>query len=151
MDAGASIRAACVRCGAVRNGLTTVCPACGNVPQGEALALAWLLSSHHLTAAEVDAAGERIRGGGAVRPDPRALDRARRALGRHAATDPGLSVAATVGLFALSLLVTPLPALGAAWTWWEPRPLAARTALAVSVPALVLLWVLRGVTLWRDG
>jgi hypothetical protein len=121
------------------------------VAEGEALLVAWLLSTHHLTAAEVEVAGARIRSGQAVRPGEAALEQARRALGRHTSTDAGLSLRPTLLLFAVSVVVSPLPGLGAAWTWWDSRPRAARTALLVSAPALVFSWVLRGAVAWAES
>ncbi len=135
-------RSVCVRCGAERGRWDQVCPGCGHRPEGEGLLVAWLLSRENLSEGELAAVRARILGGEVIRPTERMLDRARRALGTHFATDLGLGTGERWALLATSILVTPLPGLVfGAWTW-NSRPRAARQALALSVPASVAFFLL---------
>lgn len=134
------VRAICLRCGGPKAAYDAICPACGHVPEGEGLLVAWLLSDAHLDAAGLDAAAARVRSGEGIRPSDKLLDRARRALGRHATQDPGLTGGQRAALFATSLALTPLVGLTAAWWWREARPRAAAQALAMSLPVSVALF-----------
>ena len=93
-------RTLCVRCGVVRADFRTICPACGHRPEGEGQLIPWLLSENHLDEAEFEATAQRIKDGELVQPSRRMLDQARRALGTHYASDPGLSANEALGLFA---------------------------------------------------
>lgn len=138
-------RAVCVRCGGERPDYTQTCPRCGHRPEGEGLLVAWLLSSENLGDAELDATAERVRAGDAPKPSPRMLDRARRALGSHFATDLGLTTGQRLALLGTSLFLTPLVGWVLFAWWWNSRPRAAVQALALSLPATVLFTV---VVLW---
>lgn len=131
-------RGVCIRCGGDRARYEQVCPACGHAPSGEGLLVAWLLSSEHLSDAELDVAAERIREGKPLRPSNRQLDTARRALGSHFDSDPGLTTAQKAALLVTSLLLTPLPGWVLWASWRGQRPRAAWQALALSAPATIL-------------
>ena len=141
MADGSTGPAVCVRCGGMRDGFDRICPACGHRPEGEGLLVAWLLSSANLGDDELVAVQERIRNGEWVRPSARMLDRARRALGTHASSDPGLTRREGLALLATVILATPLVGwvLGA-W-WWRDRPRTARQAVAIALPATVVFTV----------
>lgn len=131
----------CPRCAERRGDFSDVCSACGHRPEDEGLLIAWLLSSEHLDDAGLDAAAVRIRDGQPIRPSGKMLEVARRALGRHFDTDPGMTRAHRVYLLACSLLLTPLVGW-VLWFWWRAdRPRAATQALALSAPASALLFV----------
>lgn len=134
-------RAVCARCGGMRDGYDRICPACGHRPDGEGLLVAWLLSSENLSDEELALVQTRIRSGEWVRPSGRMLDRARRALGTHVTTDPGLTSRQLFALLATVVLATPLVGwvLGA-W-WWRDRPRTARQAIWVAAPATVVFTV----------
>ena len=135
-------RAVCVRCGSAREDYRQICPHCGHRPEAEGLLVAWLLSDEHLDAAQLDAAAARVRNGESIRPSERMLERARRALGTHFASDPGMTVAQRFALLATSLLVTPLVGW-VLWFWWRGRrPRAAMQALGLSLPATAVFTAL---------
>ena len=138
-------RAVCVKCGADRSSYEQTCPTCGQRPEGEGLLVAWLLSDQNLSEAELDATRERIRGGATIRPSGRMLDRARRALGSHFATDQGMTTGQRIALLGTSLFLTPLVGIVLFVWWWNVRPRAAVQALALSLPATVLF---TAVVLW---
>jgi hypothetical protein len=130
--------AVCVRCGGFRAVFRDICPHCGHRPEGEGVLVAWLLSEENLDPERLQAAAERVRGGEVIRPSDRMIERARKALGTHFSSDPGLTVAERAGLLALGLLVTPLPGW-VLWAWWRrERPRAALQALGLSLPASAL-------------
>jgi hypothetical protein len=130
-----------VRCGGERDRWDQVCPGCGHRPEGEGLLVAWLLSRENLSEPELAAVRARIVGGEVIRPTERMLDRARRALGTHFATDLGLGTAERWAVLAGSILLTPLPGLVlGAWSW-DSRPRAARQALALSLPASIAFFL----------
>lgn len=141
--------AVCVRCGGFRADYREICPHCGHRPEGEGLLVAWLLSAEHLRQDQLEATSERVRSGESIRPSQRMIDRARRALGTHFASDPGLTGWQRIGLLATSILLTPL----VGWTlflWWRrSRPRAAIQALGLSLPATAVftalgLWLMFG-------
>lgn len=134
--------AVCIRCGAVRDGFDQICPRCGHRAEGEGLLVAWLLSSANLPSDELDAVAARIAAGEVVRPSARQIEKARRALGRHFASDPGLSTNERLLLLACGLTLTPLVGYVLAAWWRADRPRAAVQALALSVPASVLYFTL---------
>jgi hypothetical protein len=103
--------------------------------------VAWLLSRENLSEAELLAVRERIRGGEVIRPTERMLDKARRALGLHFATDRGLDARERWAVLATSILLTPLPGLVLGVWSWNSRPRAARQALALSLPASVAFFL----------
>ncbi len=137
-----SERAVCVRCGGVRASFEAICPACGHRPDGEGLLIAWLLSENNLDEAAFAKVQIRIQEGEAIRPSGKMLDKARRALGSHFATDTGLTSRERLGLLAVDLLLTPL--IGwVLFAWWRnERPRAALQALRITLPVTVLFTVL---------
>lgn len=135
-------RAVCGRCGTDKAAFDAVCPACGFVPEGDGLAVAWLLSDEHLGTDELDAVQARIRTGEPVEPGDKMLAVARRALRRDFASDPGLTTAQRLGVLACSIVLTPLVGLTLWWTWRTDRPRAAWQAFALSAPATVAFTVL---------
>lgn len=143
-------QAVCGRCGGRKPDYDRICPHCGFRPEGDGLLVAWLLSSHHRDAAELDAIADRIREGELVRPSKRMLAAARRGLGRSWGSDPGMSRRQRLALLATSLLLTPLVGWVLALWWWGSRPRAALQALALSAPASALFFVI-GVWLARSG
>lgn len=132
------MKAACQRCGAAREAFDDICPSCGHRPAGEGLLVAWLLSTHNLDPGQLEAAAKRIADGTPLRPTKNQLDRARRALGRDFTTDPGLSMGELLGLFATSLVATPLVGWVAWWWWRDTRPRAALQSLALSAPVTLV-------------
>ncbi len=129
----------CVKCGADKPRFDGVCATCGHRPADEGLLVAWLLSEANLGVPEREAAARRITAGESIRPSAKMLRKARRALGRDLASDPGLTVGQRVALLSCSLLLTPL----VGWTCWfwlrRDRPRAALQSLALSLPPTVLL------------
>lgn len=138
-------RAICVRCGAARHGWAEVCPGCGHRPEGEGLLIAWLLSEEHLSAGALERAAERIRAGEPVRASAHMLARARKALGREASQDPGMTGPQRRLLVLTSLLLTALPGLALWWHWRQAFPRSASQAVRLSLPAGALAW---GASLW---
>jgi hypothetical protein len=135
-------RAVCPRCGADRLRYSDTCPSCGHRPVDDGLLIAWLLSSEHLSDAQLDAAKQRIAEGGTIQPSKRQLRVARRALGRTFDSDPGLSLTHRTLLLATSLVLTPLPAW-ACFAWWlNTRPKAAWQSFGVALPGSVLYFAL---------
>ena len=140
--------AICQRCGGTRSSYDQICPACGHRPRGDGLLVAWLLSSRHLDPESLEQVAARIGAGESIRPSARQLDRARRALGQDLSTDPGLTVGQRLGVLLTSLVLTPLVGW-TGWLWWrESRPRAAKQALALSLPATVVLTVLLPAIWW---
>ena len=139
------MRAVCSRCGGQKPDFDHTCPTCGFRPDGDGLLVAWLLSTHHRDADQLDAIAGRIRAGEVVKPSRRMLDQARRALGRSWATDQGMTRGQRTALIATSLFLTPLVGWVLAGWWREQRPRAALQALALSLPASVLFF---GLGLW---
>ena len=134
-----------MKCGGQRGAFRQVCPACGHRPEGEGLLVAWLLSSENLDSDSLDSVAKRILEGESIRPSGRMLERARRALGSHIASDPGLGARVMLALFAVHLVLTPLVGW-VLFAWWrQTRPRAALQALALAVPVTVLF---TGVFLW---
>jgi len=139
--------AICHNCGGEKAGPLVPCKACGFVPTGEDRPIAWLFSGHHLEAAELMEAAERIRAG--ERPDPPSALRqaARTAMGALPLLDPsgkGLSRRDLVGVVVGSLLLTPLVGIAVWFGWREDRPKAAAQALwtSLAIGGLVALaWV----------
>jgi hypothetical protein len=141
-------RAVCLRCGADKGAFDQICPSCGHRPEGEGLLVAWLLSDQSLTGPQLDDAAARIRSGTSIRPTERMLARARAALGRDEARDPGLTRPQRLALLATSLLLTPAVGL-VTWAWWRTeRPRTAAQALWLSAPAGVAFLVLVGWAWW---
>ncbi len=143
------MRALCIRCGRDKRDYLAVCPGCGHRPEGDGVLVGWLLSSHNLDDAQLDATAARIRAGEVVRPSPAMLKRARRALGRQVATDPGLGVRPLAGLLAANIFFSPVVGWICAAFWWRERPRAALQAALLSAPITVVgtvlwLWVARG-------
>ncbi len=146
-------RALCVRCGGSKRSYDAICASCGHVPEGEGLLVAWLLSAHHLDAAALEATAQRLRAGEAVRPSDALLERARYALGTHARQDAGLAPRSRALLLLVSVVLTPLVGLAAAFTWRETRPRASAQALAMSAPVSLgfLLFVVWRIVATRLG
>lgn len=131
-------RAICLRCGAEKGTSASICPACGHRPEGDGLLVAWLLSDAHVDDAALDAIATRIRAGEPLRPSEPMLERARRALGRHAAQDPGLPASTRLALLATSIVLTPAVGLVCWASWRDRRPRSATQALWLSLPAGLL-------------
>ncbi len=132
------VTAVCVRCGSLRQGFDQICPKCGFRPDGEGLLVAWLLSSANLPKDELDRVAARVAAGESIRPSARQVDKARKALGQHFSSDPGLTTRQRMALLGCSLLVTPLVGLMLAGWWRAERPRAAFQSLALSLPASIL-------------
>ncbi|MFT7517923.1 MAG: hypothetical protein ACI9MC_000047 [Kiritimatiellia bacterium] len=131
-------RAVCVRCGHSRPEYTQICPSCGHRPVDDGLVVAWLLSSGNLSADQLDVAAARVISGEVIRPSDRQIAKARKALGRAFATDPGLGVPMSLLLLATGVVLTPLPAwICFAW-WLNSRPRAAWQAFAAAVPVSLI-------------
>lgn len=135
-------RAICVRCGVSRTDYRAPCPGCGFAPEGEGVAVAWLLSSEHLDDAALDAVQERVRSGESVEPSARMIATARRALQQDFSSDPGLDTRQRLLILGTSLLLTPAVGWVLWWTWRRSRPRAAWQAFALSAPATVAFTVL---------
>jgi hypothetical protein len=112
--------------------------------------VAWLLSEHHLSAAQLERASHRIRAGHRLAPREDLLVRARAGLedatpGRsrrmdEAADPPGgrLPRWTLVVLGVISLLFTPLPGWVAWWSWRHTAPRAAHQVLQLLLPLTVV-------------
>lgn len=135
------MKAVCTKCGDIHARYDQVCPACGARPAGDGLLVAWLLSSENLGAEELEKVAVRIASGETIRPSARQLDSARRARGEHLSSDPGMTVNHRVALLATSLLLTPLVGWTLWFHWRGRRPRAAIEALALSLPATVLFFL----------
>lgn len=135
------LRAVCTRCGADKPAFDRVCGACGHRPDGDGLLVAWLVSDQFLPSSQLPAVAERVKRGEVIRPSLRQLDRARRALGRHFASDAGLDVRQRRLLLAANLALTPLVGW-TLWLWWrDERPTASWQALWLTWPASILGFV----------
>ena len=99
--------------GSLRGHWEDTCPSCGHRPEGDGVLVARLLSAAHLDEAGSERVQARIRDGESIRPSRRMLDTARRALGKHFATDQGLSARDAAALFATNVLLT---------RWWAGSP-----------------------------
>lgn len=131
--------AICLKCGQSKSDFDVICPHCGHRPFGDGLLMAWLVSSHHLSPAQLEAAAQRIRSGKDLNPSEALLETARQALGRAASQDPGLPTAQRLALLLTSVIFTPWPGL-VLWFWWrKERPKTAKQSLWLSLPA-GLLW-----------
>ncbi|MCA9571772.1 MAG: hypothetical protein KC656_28235 [Myxococcales bacterium] len=144
--------ALCVRCGFTKADYLSVCPDCGHRPEGDGVLVGWLLSSENLDEAQMVATAARIRSGEPIRPSRKMLAKARRALGRQVATDPGLGLREALALLGANVLFSPLVGWTCAAWWWSERPRASLQAVLLSAPASVAmtalwLWVgTRGAT-----
>lgn len=133
------------------------CPACGQKPVGDERLLSWLLSSQHLPQAELVEAAERISAGTFPKPGPELLAVARDALNpvpdarveQPADPDAPLSTRERLQLLAFNVLFTPLVGLVLFLAWRRRRPVAARDALHLSWPVMLLGVVIWGVLLLR--
>ena len=144
-----SVRCVCVRCGRLKVGLRTRCPACGAAVLENDLELAWLLSGLHLSAEELEAVSQRVISGAPIRPTEAMRRKARAALGRTFKEDRGLPSKVLVLLSATGLVLTPLPAWLLAFWWRKTRPRSALQALFVAACCTLLylwavLWVVLG-------
>ena len=115
----------------------------------ESLELAWLLSTHHLSEADLSSASARIQAGDAIRPTPEMRLKARRAMRRTFRDDRGFAVKELALLCAVGLVVTPLPGWLLGYWWRASRPRAAVQALFISACCSLLyagavVWVLFG-------
>lgn len=141
------VRCACTRCGRIRVGLRTLCPACGAEVDESNLEMAWLLSTHHLSEAQLVAASERVASGDTIRPTPEMVLLARRAMGRTFREDAGFTAKELGVLCAVGLVLTPLPGWLLAYWWRASRPRAAVQAFFIAgccsaLYAGAVLWVL---------
>jgi hypothetical protein len=100
------------------------------------------LSSENLSDEAMARVSDRIRSGEVIQPSERQLRQARVALGSHLSSDPGMTFGQRVGLLLTSLFLTPLVGW-ALWVGWRrSRPRAALEALALSLPASVMFFLL---------
>lgn len=74
------MKAVCQRCGADKPGPLVPCRSCDHVPTGEERTIAWLLSDHHLSPSDLEAAAGRIRAGERLAPPEKLLAKARQGL-----------------------------------------------------------------------
>jgi hypothetical protein len=74
------MKAVCQRCGSDKPGPLVPCRSCTHVPVGEERTVAWLLSDHHLSPADLEIAARRIRKGERLAPPEALLDKARKGL-----------------------------------------------------------------------
>ena len=139
--------AVCHRCGAAKASALEDCATCQFSPEGPERAVAWLFSAHHLSAEERIEAARRIRSG--QRPDPsrqlRAVaNAALRGLPAIEVQSDRLRPVQSMGLTIANVTLTPLIGLSL-WFGLRPNhPVAARQALALTLPvalALFLLWI----------
>ena len=143
------VRCVCIRCGRIRIGLRTLCPACGGGVDEDSLEFAWLLSSHHLSEDDLSAASARIQSGDAIRPSPEMRLKARRAMRRTFQDDQGFAAKELALLCVVGLVATPLPGWLLGYWWRQSRPRAAVQALFISASCTLLyagtvVWVLFG-------
>lgn len=141
-----AVRSVCIRCGGDKELPLARCAACGHVPARGEAAISVLASTRVLPVSELDEVQRRIRRGEALRPSAARLAIAAGLL--REGTNPAsrrLSLAEEGGLAALCVLLTPLPAVAAAWAWRDTP--AAQQALRAGAVALVLNLVVIGVFL----
>ena len=136
------MKAVCTKCGGIHGRYNRVCPACGALPTGDGLLVAWLLCSENLSEEAIAQVSDRIRSGEVIQPSERQLRQARVALGAHVSSDPGMTVGQRVGLLLTSLLLTPLVGWALWASWRGRRPRAALEALALSLPASAMFFLL---------
>jgi hypothetical protein len=136
------VAGACVRCGMLRADYGSVCPGCGDRPEGEGRRVAWLLSGHHLDGAELEEVSARIRAGEVIRPSRKKLRKARRALGQSWRTDSGLTIREKLGVLTVGFAMTPLPGFVLGFWWRDMRPRAAAQAVMLSLPGSLFFAVL---------
>lgn len=146
--------AVCHRCGGDKHGPFVPCKACGFTPLREDRLVAWLFSLHHLDAAELTDAADRIRGGD--RPDPSRTLREVARVGMGAlplsniARKP-LPLRTLLLLSSANVLLTPLAGFAVWFGMREDRPVAAAQALRITIPVtavLALLWCVTMVLLF---
>ena len=136
-----AVRSVCVRCGGDKELPLARCAECGHVPARAEAAISVLASTRVLPAAELDEVQRRIRRGEALRPSAARLATAVGLLREGGGPPPRrLSLAEEGGLAALSVFLTPLPAVAAAWAWRDTP--AAQQALRAGAIGLVLNFVL---------
>ena len=128
------VAGACVRCGMLRADYGSVCPGCGDRPEGDGRLVAWLLSGHHLERAELEEVSARIRAGEVIRPSRKQLRKAKRSLGQSWQTDSGLTVREKVCVVTVGFALTPLPGFVLGFWWRHLRPRAAAQAVLLSLP-----------------
>ena len=139
------MKAVCVRCGAWKPRAMAACGDCAYRPEGAERPLSYLLSSHHLSDAEMSRAAARIRAGEEVSPPSQLLEIARLELTATEGTadeddtDEGLTREEKFLLFLGDLFLTPLIGLVAWWGWREERPVASRQAAWITVPVALML------------
>jgi len=136
------LTAVCIRCGNGKPGYSSICPSCGHRPEGEGLLVAWLFSAEHIDEAALQGVAKRIKDGQDIRPSDKMLDKARRALGTHFSSDPGMTGQQRVALLLTSLFLTPLVGLVICGWLRNERPRVAIQALGLSLPASVLFFCL---------
>ncbi len=139
-------RSLCIRCGADKELPLGRCAQCAHVPDRGEAALSLLASTRMLSAEELDTVQGRLQRGEALRPSHARLRRARSLLiGGSEAAEP-LSRRQLTALAALSIVLTPIPALLAAWAWRETgrsRPCLTIAAVAGTIDGSLWLLVLR--------
>ena len=142
------MKAVCVRCGAWKPRAMAACGDCAYRPEGTERPLSYLLSSHHLSEAEMSRAATRIRAGEEVSPPGPLLEIARLELTATEGTvdedegDEGLTREEKFLLFLGDLFLTPLIGVVAWWGWREERPVASRQALGITVPVVFFMGAL---------
>ena len=137
------MKAVCHRCGGIKAGPFLPCPDCLHTPRDGDRALAWLFSSAHLSADELELAAKRIQAGEQPEPSKRLLAHAAANMssGRAGSGTP-LSHREVLAIGLGSVVLTPLVGLSVWWGYRTVRPVAARQALKVTIPVGVALGVL---------
>ncbi len=139
------MRAVCHRCGGVKAGPAQSCPGCRYTPKDSAMSVAWLFSSAHLNPEELREAAERIINGEQPDPSPVQLAvAAKHTQARRHQNDTSLSTGQLIAIGAGALLLTPLSGFAVWWGLKNHRPLAANSALRVTLPiasALGAIWL----------
>ena len=108
--------------------------------------IAWLFSSEHLSAAELQEASVRIKNGEQPEPPEKLLQLAKEAIRKNTirrTTDRPLTTMELFGIATMCLFLTPLAGFAHWWGFRTERPHAAKQVLWVTGPfavGFVLLW-----------
>lgn len=136
-------RSLCIRCGADKELPLGRCARCQHVPDRGEAALSLLASTRVLSAEDLETVRVRLERGEALRPSHARLRQARSLLFESGPQTDVMSRRQIVALLALSVVLTPIPALLAAWAWRESE--RSRTCLTIGGVAAIVdsaLWLL---------